>query len=292
MKNEASFIFKKIIMDIRARMIFQNKNWLAFICGETGSGKSYSALSLADMISPRGITIKRNVVFKPKQFLKKIQNREDLEKGDVLIFDEAGVGISARDWWKIQNKMLSSVLQTFREMNIGVIFTVPAMRYIDVNARILMHNYFETRSVDYKNKYAKLSIYNIQYNGKLDKIYYKHPVVLIDHKKIKCNFLWIPLPREKLIKDYEKLKVDFNMELNDDALKQIEKVEQKDKNIFDKFKEDKKIQRDIEKNYKPYLSVRAGRKYMNRDLIIDKYHISQNRADRIKRVVEKNLGFD
>jgi ABC-type dipeptide/oligopeptide/nickel transport system ATPase component len=39
-----------IIESVKRRINHQNKNWLAIICGETGSGKSYSALRLAEMI--------------------------------------------------------------------------------------------------------------------------------------------------------------------------------------------------------------------------------------------------
>ena len=97
----------EFIHQINVRLHNRNQNWLAIICGEPGSGKSYAALSIAEKIGGN-IT----VVFSPKQFMEAV-NSGDLKKGDTLIFDEAGVGLAARDWNSKLNKLLGSVLQTF-----------------------------------------------------------------------------------------------------------------------------------------------------------------------------------
>ena len=98
MIDNSENLANRFIKSIQNRLLRKNKNWLSIVCGDTGSGKSYSALTLANAISPRGITIKRNMVFNPIQFLEKINDKSKLQKGDVIIFDEAGVGMSAREW--------------------------------------------------------------------------------------------------------------------------------------------------------------------------------------------------
>ena len=44
-------LFEEFFKRIRVRLLYQNKNWLAIITGDTGSGKSYSALRIAKKIS-------------------------------------------------------------------------------------------------------------------------------------------------------------------------------------------------------------------------------------------------
>lgn len=280
---------QKFIKKIRSRMIYQNKNWLSIICGETGSGKSYSALSLANMISPRGIKIKYNVVFNPIQFLNKINNSKGLIRGDILVFDEAGVGMAARDWYSIQNKLLGAVLQTFRNMNIGVIFTTPNLSFIDIQARKLFHNYFETANIDYEEEIAYIKLYEIQHNSRYDKTYYKHPRFTDKHgKKIVCSHLAIPKPNEELIRDYEKVKSKYTQELNLRALEEL--VTPKDKNTkMSRMQETKEVKQSLKKNYKKYLKKRGNREYLDIDLIKSDYKIAHHRAMSIKKDVERTL---
>jgi len=56
-----------IIDEVTRRIHRQNKNWLAIVCGETGGGKSYSALTIAEVIDPE-FSIDR-VVFSAEEFM-------------------------------------------------------------------------------------------------------------------------------------------------------------------------------------------------------------------------------
>jgi len=281
-KNSGNSFINKI----RYRLFKQNKNWLGIVCGDTGSGKSYSAISFADAVVPRGITIKRNVVFNPIQFLEKI-NDGTLQKGDIVIFDEAGVGMSSRDWYSLQNKLLGSVLQTFRNMNVGVIFTTPNLSFIDVQARKLFHNYFETSHIDYEKCLATLKVYNIQHNSRMDKTYYKSPLVMLNGVQHRAPFITLPKPRPYLVKEYEAVKSAYTEELNKKALeelKQADKTATKD----NRAAENKAIQ-SLSKDHKQYLKKRANRLYLDIDLIQTDYNLSRPQASRVKKQLEKNL---
>lgn len=200
---------------IKNRMNVLNKNWLAIICGETGSGKSYSALSLGAFIG------KVHLVFSPFEFLTLI-NSGKVIKGDIIIFDEAGVGMGAREWQSVQNKLLGSVLQTFRNMNCGVIFTTPNLSFIDIQARKLFHSYFETLYIDYDKEETILKPYNIEVNSRYDKIYYKKPRYT-DHDGITYAIaqLSLPKPPKKIIEYYEKRKTAYTEQLNKRALEEL-----------------------------------------------------------------------
>ena len=276
------------IQRIRTRLLKVNKNWLAIICGDTGSGKSYSAIALANIISKRGITIKRNVVFNPIQFMERINDRGDLKKGDVIIFDEAGVGMSSREWYSIQNKLLGSILQTFRNMNLGVIFTTPNLSFIDVQARKLFHTYMETSTIDYKNNIAYLRTYDIQHNSRLDKTYYKTPKFKIDLINISMKHLGVAKPNEKLCREYEKIKTEYTNELNNKALEQLRNATNKSSN---ELINTDKICADVKKNIKDYVRVRGDRKLISADIISANHNIGRSNAYKIKYRLEKDMGL-
>jgi hypothetical protein len=219
-------LFNKFINRIRARTKFQNKNWLAIICGETGSGKSYSALSLAKQIGGKVFT-----VFTPLEFLS-LLNCGKLSKGDVIIFDEAGVGMSSREWYSVQNKLLGTVLQTFRNMNVSVIFTTPNLSFIDVQARKLFHCYMDTAYIDYKKEEAYLKVYNIQVNSRLDKIYYKKPRFTNDEGRVyTMSHLVLNKPDKKMSEYYENKKTEYTEKLNANALKELTEPKVKKENV-------------------------------------------------------------
>jgi len=110
-------------------------------------------------------------------------NSGELHTGNMIIFDEAGVGIPSREWYSISNKVISYILQTFRRENLGVMFTTPSLDFIDSQARKLFHSYLETKHINREEKYVTLKYMNIQNNPKEGKIYYKYPRVMIDGRR-------------------------------------------------------------------------------------------------------------
>lgn len=274
---------------IRRRLLYQNKNWIGILCGETGSGKSYSALALADAISPRGITVKRNVVFNPKQFLERI-NSGWLKKGDVLVFDEAGVGMSSREWYSVQNKLLGTVLQTFRNMNVGLLFTTPNLSFMDVQGRKLLHSYYETMWIDYERERAIIKVYDIQHNSRLDKTYFKHPRFINEHGcKVRVSRLAIPKPRDDLIKEYEAVKQSYTEELNRSALEGLDGKKKQSRTTD--FERDKEIAAELVKKKARYRRSYGKREYLDHALVMQDYGLAHNRALRIKKTAERMLGY-
>jgi len=75
-----------------------------FNSGQTGSGKSWSALSIAEMLDPDFHM--RQVIFKGTELLALI-NSNKLKRGSVIIWDEAGIDLSNRAWMSATNKLLN-----------------------------------------------------------------------------------------------------------------------------------------------------------------------------------------
>lgn len=131
----------------------KNRNVILIVIGNPGTGKSYIALRIAEALDPTfsHITLRDRLVTTPREFLS-LPDRHDLNKGYSIIFDEAGAGMSAREWAKIDNKAMTKYLQTFRYRNLITIFTVPFLSFTDVNVRKLVSYIIETKEIDDNNR--------------------------------------------------------------------------------------------------------------------------------------------
>ena len=222
--------FDDYFIERRNRLTRKNKNWLCINVGGTGDGKSWSAGSQCEIIDPKFIeNIKEHGIYsvcafgKAQEYLKMIdQGIEDriLKRGSMCMFDEAGVGVPARDWYKNQNKDFSYVAQTFRSLNIGTIFTTPDISFIDSQPRKLFHDYQQARGVDFKRKLTLIKPKTMDNNPQLAKIYYKWP----RYRGAKLKKLWIYKPDQIFIDAYEPAKEKFNAELRKDGIKSGEKT--------------------------------------------------------------------
>jgi|AntAceMinimDraft_10_1070366.scaffolds.fasta_scaffold06669_9 ribosomal protein L37AE/L43A len=220
---------KEFLKKIQNRMLRENKNWLCAICGGTGSGKTYSAITLADKICKGGWNPEKHLAFTPREFMEKVTNPKT-KRGDIIIFDEAGVGMSSKEWFSIQNRLLSYVLQTFRHKNLGIIFTMPGLNLIDKSARMLFHSYFETKKILKKPKLCVLKPYDFQYNSIQDKLYKKIPKFVDESGQLiyMPEFL-VDLPKPRLIKLYEQKKTEYTDKLNRDIIAELDMQEEKKK---------------------------------------------------------------
>jgi hypothetical protein len=196
----------------KQRLWRQNKNFLMAICGETGSGKSYSALTIASYLD-KGFTAER-VCFSPLEIIQQI-NAGNVKRGDVLVLDEAGANFSSRDWQRVENKRFGTLLQTFRHQNLGLIFTLPVLDFMDLQGRSLIHVFAETQGIDYEHRLVKLKLMMLQYSSLTRVLYKKYPRIrLADGRIVKVPFLWISEPNPTLKRAYEKKKRAFCRELN------------------------------------------------------------------------------
>jgi len=211
---------------INNRIFFQNKNLIGACIGETGSGKSYAMLSLAEGVSKINETDFdiNKVIFEPKEFTNLIRKgeREKLKEGTVLIWDEAGVGLGSNFWYTLLNKSLGLILQTFRSKNIILLFTVPNLSFIDASARRLMHFIFEMDGINYNAGQSYVKPLRIEVNNRTGDLYYKY---LIDKDNVKISSLVLDLPSPGLITDYEKKKKLFQNNMFADVDEVVKKLD-------------------------------------------------------------------
>ncbi len=216
----------------------EKKNSLVCIVGGTGSGKSYILLSLFICMRlyrfgkmPTVEEVIGDLFFKAKNVMKKL-NDPELKKRGMIGWDEAGVDISHKTHATSQNKVIGWLVQTFRNLQQVVIFTVPTMSFIDASVRKLLHYQVETVRINYGDKMAICKPKVLQYNVSMDKTYY-HPMYY-QHKGqvFKTRFMGVPKPPEEYCDAYEKVKSEFTQDLNLRIQQELEKIDAKDKPLL------------------------------------------------------------
>lgn len=192
--------------NIRKRITKRDKNYMGVSVGQTGSGKSATTSNICGMVDETFFDDCR-VVFTPADFMTEIQT---MDKGTSIMFDEAGVGIPAREWQRIQNRLMGYTAQLFRHKNLCVFFTVPSMSFIDMQLRILMHGIIDTRAIDYEQEISIAKYYVIKHDPVFNTIKYKlFEYTGSDGSPYALDPLCTPHPEEKFWKQYLKKKEDF-----------------------------------------------------------------------------------
>jgi len=198
------------------RILSKNKNSLYIFVGETGGGKTLSAASLLGAVNPNFYKSMVWVVFTLEEFITAIKLAK---KGDCILFEEAGSAGNAREFMSKQNKMLGLINQTFRHKNLCVAYTVPSMRFVDLQVRDLMHTIVEMKKIDTENNLAFGDCWKIEHNAlwgntKLKK--YEFPTFSGGrHVVDKIGF---PKPPEEWIAKYEVKKTEFTTRIMDEYL--------------------------------------------------------------------------
>src|SRR6056297_718230 len=210
---------------IRDRLHNRNKNFLPMITGPTGSGKSWTALSIGEMVDDD--FDEDRIVFRASELLELI-NSGNLKRGSVILWDEAGIDMSNRNWQSHLNKTMNYLLQTFRHRNFCLIFTAPYGDFIDTATRKLFHAEFETDGINRTKGTCAIKPKMLQYNAELKKWYKKYLKVIKDQSGMTKIRRWaVPKPSKEIIDKYERKKLRFTNELNTDLEATIKKLKAK-----------------------------------------------------------------
>jgi len=276
-KNGKYIVYNVLPYRIR-KSLEKGENFVGILTGKTRSGKSFSALRLCYEIDPN-FTVD-NVVFSTKEFMELLDSGK-LKRGSMILWDEAGVGISSREWYSLLNKSLNYVLQTWGHQNIGLILTVPDFSMVDSQTRKLVNMYFKTIKLLRDENKAVLKCY---YLTPMEKNESKtvRPRYTINGKKLDIEYIHIKKPSTKMINSYLKKKESFTSNLNRDVIFEIKQLEEK------KAKENARTIPDfelIEKAWnmlKDEIKVVNGKRKLNSYLIKKKLGITMARANYLR----------
>ena len=178
--------------------VSRNKNALVCVVGQTGSGKSWAALSLASAVNPN-FTVEKGVCFTKDEVRTAIRAKEK-----VVIIDEGGATYSNRSWMGPEQKEAMMIFQAFRALNTITFVCVPYFLYLDKMLRELMHFLCETMEIDYVNKETLLKVHRIQFSSYTGKMYRRR---LVDQKSdIPIFGTVVEQPADDLLTAYEEKK--------------------------------------------------------------------------------------
>ena len=216
-----------ILDSVRARLWRRNANWISAIVGGVGSGKSWSAISIADYVD-NDFSIDK-VFFRIADFVNAI-NEGKITKGSCCVLDEAGISWQARNFMRDENKQISQLFQIMRFLNFGVIMTVPSLYFVDKHGRDLLHAIMKTKTINYDQGYCELEYKLNDFNPILNKPYRKYPRIRCDDGKIRrVASIKVFKPDQSLINRYEEKKKIFAMKLIRDVEDRIRKKAEKSK---------------------------------------------------------------
>lgn len=228
--------------------IRQNKNNLVVVVGKTGSGKTWSAVSVCEKIAEKNgvpFTIE-NIIFNLGDLMRFI-NSPKAVKGASIIFDEPQVTISSKEFMSQANKVFNYLLTTFRHKNLNLFFCTPYEDLLDKTSRKLFHTKFETMSINHTAKTCRIKPKIMEYNSQKQKFYEKFlrvcwkPLGKAKYITSKLKFWDVSIPSEDLIKKYEAKKLSFTTRLNQDISAKLEDYEEKQRPRRKKLTEKQEI---------------------------------------------------
>jgi len=200
-------------------MMDDNANVQQVFVGQTGSGKTYGAACFTGNVDPSFYDTHDRIVFTAVDFLHTFQR---MKPGEGLVFEEAGVELAARNFQSKVNKAIGYVNQTFRHRNLCVTYTVPSMKYVELQVRDLLHAIFAMNWIDKKNEVSYAHAWKVNHDCVTG-------ITKRDHYTYKdsrgntgvIEGVGFNLPPKKWIDEYEKMKTDYTTDLYDRLEKEL-----------------------------------------------------------------------
>jgi len=208
------------------RMIHNNKNVLTAELGATGSGKSWRDLRKAELWYRKHFNEDfpaENICFGIGHAISRLASGK-LRKGEIIIFEEAGVNLGSLDFQNKIVKMMTYVLQSFRSMNVAIFFNLPYLSMLTKQARMLLHYSAESAGVDSGKGLNLCKPFVHQVNQGTGKIYKKYFRIRINGKVKTMKRMSFSKPSDYLTKAYEEKKAKYLQDLTKGYDNEIKKM--------------------------------------------------------------------
>ena len=274
--NQAPYLYYKYLWNRCHRYQY---NTAQIVTGSGGSGKTKFGILSAYLLNSKRFN-EHSYVNSAKEFIKAI---DDSRTGDSIVWDEAGVSLSARRWHSLSNILTAEVLQTYRVNKLSVFFIVPDMSFVDVQARKLMTIFSEIKRWDVSESVGWL--YSISVDRKKGDVYFPGYRMIIDGVLSKMPRVVIPgrllqkVPKE--IWDAAKEKeMRFKEYVRKRSLRTIELLDQQEKGektIFDYINE-------VSKDRERYTNKKG---VLDLALLQTHLGVGRTKAQQVKSFLEK-----
>lgn len=275
---------KNSIIRYIGNRVLNDKKKMNFLCGVTGKvgdGKSYSAISMAEIYAKMfniRFDADIHIITSLKELLILINSKDRnkiITKGSVLVFDEPQVEANARKWQSEINLAFSQLITTFRNQRLVVFFALPYLSMIDKQSRIIFQGEFRVEGFDVNTKMAKVKPRFLEWNEEYNRFFKKRLIIQYKDKNkhvmvtTKLHLWEVPLASSCLIDIYETKKTKFSIELNKKLLEKLE-LEEKKEEGRDKSDEFFKVKQLYDRYGEDYTKILAEMPHLSA-FIIEKY---------------------
>jgi len=270
--------------EINDRLLKRNQNALMLMVGETGSGKSVNLASILNDIDPSFSleNLENRIAKSPLEFM---ELTDKMKKGELLMWDEAGIGLSSSEWWEQANILINYLLQTFRHENIGAAFTAPMMKDVDSKTRSRFHYILEVKKIDYKTNIAEVKIHRRKHNQLSGKTFYPRLRKTYGNVTFILQYIEVPLMPEDVLERYESIAKPWKRNLKADIKEQLSVLGKRigftDQEIVDKI---------VSSDYAEMVT-NSGHKGLkiDKDIVEFKYGIGGKRSIRIVKAAKRAI---
>lgn len=281
--NDAWWLLRRIWNRVNR----DNEHFMGVVVGREGSGKSYTALRIADEIDP-SFTADR-VIFDVGELLEILRDR-DHKPGDFYVLDEAGVSLGRRTWQERGQILVNQGLQLVRNHNLGLLFTLPRLGELDSQAQGRLQAFYELTDKEpeeyVRGKWKWMDPDRADQTGT---IYKKFPRRRENGNVIRITSIAFSPPREGLVEPYEEAKREFQEQFYDDILSELheEEAEAEKERRSPKDVAEQIIDGGLAKVVDTHGTT--GKPYINQDLIRAEFELSHADARTAKSLVEREI---
>lgn len=269
------------------RLHKDNEHFMLCLVGEEGSGKSYTAIRIAQELDADFAADR--VIFDVQELLRRLRDGE-YEEGQAFVLDEAGVTLGRRTWQDRAQVLANQALQLIRSHNLALIFTLPALGELDSQAVSRLQAYFEIvekvpdEYVKGKWKYIKTDRSDEGRGNYTPKPRIRHS----DKPDERVDFLKFGPPHGEVVEEYLERKQAHQAETYDEAISALEDDAEEQEEERDAEQIAQEIAND---GIQPYISTHGntGEPYINKDLVRSKQSISHSKARAVKSILEQSF---
>lgn len=265
---------------------YEGENFVLFIHGKPQKGKSRTALHIASTVDP-SFTIRERVAVMDPEWFNDILNQPH-KRGDALLWDDCGVGLDSRLWYKFINIALVHILQTMGHEGLLLILTTPHLSYIDTKGRKLICGLIKTIKYYPQHGYTIATFRSLEPKEYEDDFYKIRPRIKYGRKVKIIDSFKFPNPPREMLKEYYEMSTPEKTGLKkkyQNALRELREIKDgREKSNLD-------IAQEIIVDKDNYIKKWSNRTFIDADEIMGRKGVGKTRAYAIKKIVESELGL-
>lgn len=265
----------------------KNEHFMGCIVGEEGSGKSLTAIRIAEEVDPTFSADR--VIFDVIELLKILRDG-DHEPGQFYVLDEAGVQLGNRTWQDRSQILANQALQLIRDHNLGLLFTIPRLSEMDSQSEGRIQAVLElTDKEDGEYVAGKWFFRDPDRRNNSGKVYEWMPRRYVDGRMVKIKEVAFRPPSPELVEPYEAAKDEFQ---EDFYTKTIEHAEGDDTDDEDENMQPSEVAEEVAGDrLEDFVSIHGQHNtpYLDKELIRIEYGLSHADANAVKSLAKKQL---